>query len=245
MHTRMPNLADNANVDTMKLLLIEDDQKISGYVAKGFRESGYVVDTESDGHAGLAIALNGDYDLLIIDVMLPGRDGLSIIEEMRARGLATPVIILSAKRSVEDRVRGLETGSDDYLTKPFSFTELQARALALLRRTQHQGNNESGLQQELRFADLVMDPFSKLVTRSGQRIRLQPREYQLLEYMLRNPGRVLSKTLVLEHVWEYNFDPQTNVVDVLVCRLRSKIDKDFNPKLIHTLRGVGYVLKVD
>ncbi|MEH6576625.1 MAG: response regulator transcription factor [Amphritea sp.] len=241
----MPNLTDSANVDTMKLLLIEDDQKIAGYVAKGFRESGDVVDTESDGHAGLAMALNGDYDLLIIDVMLPGRDGLSIIEEMRARGLATPVIILSAKRSVEDRVRGLETGSDDYLTKPFSFTELQARVQALLRRTHQQGNNESGLQQELRFADLVMDPLSKIVSRSGQRIRLQPREYQLLEYMLRNPGRVLSKTLVLEHVWEYNFDPQTNVVDVLVCRLRSKIDKDFTPKLIHTLRGVGYVLKVD
>lgn len=228
----------------MKLLLIEDDQKISGYVAKGFRESGDIVDTQADGNDGLAMAMEGDYDLLIVDVMLPGRDGLSVIEEMRARGLATPVIILSAKRSVEDRVRGLETGSDDYLTKPFSFTELQARAQALLRRSQ-QGNPEAGLQQELTFVDLVMDPYSKAVTRSGQRIRLQPREYQLLEYMLRNPGRVLSKTLVLEHVWEYSFDPQTNVVDVLVCRLRSKIDKDFSPKLIHTLRGVGYVLKVD
>lgn len=228
----------------MKLLLIEDDQKISGYVAKGFRESGDIVDTQADGNDGLAMALEGDYDLLIVDVMLTGRDGLSVIEEMRARGLATPVIILSAKRSVEDRVRGLETGSDDYLTKPFSFTELQARALALLRRSQ-QGNPEAGLQQELTFSDLVMDPYSKIVSRSGQRIRLQPREYQLLEYMLRNPGRVLSKTLVLEHVWEYSFDPQTNVVDVLVCRLRSKIDKDFSPKLIHTLRGVGYVLKVD
>ncbi|WP_432474229.1 winged helix-turn-helix domain-containing protein [Amphritea sp. HPY] len=228
----------------MKLLLIEDDQKISGYVAKGFRESGDIVDTQADGNDGLAMAMEGNYDLLIVDVMLPGRDGLSVIEEMRARGLATPVIILSAKRSVEDRVRGLETGSDDYLTKPFSFTELQARAQALLRRSQ-QGNSEAGLHQELTFSDLVMDPYSKVVTRSGQRIRLQPREYQLLEYMLRNPGRVLSKTLVLEHVWEYSFDPQTNVVDVLVCRLRSKIDKDFSPKLIHTLRGVGYVLKVD
>jgi len=228
----------------MKLLLIEDDQKISGYIAKGFRESGDIVDTQSNGNDGLVMAIEGNYDLLIVDVMLPGRDGLSIIEEMRARGLATPVIILSAKRSVEDRVRGLETGSDDYLTKPFSFTELQARAQALLRRSL-QGTQESGLQQELTFADLVMDPYSKVVSRSGQRIRLQPREYQLLEYMLRNPGRVLSKTLVLEHVWEYSFDPQTNVVDVLVCRLRSKIDKDFSPKLIHTLRGVGYVLKID
>lgn len=228
----------------MKLLLIEDDQKISGYVAKGFRESGDIVDTQANGDDGLAMAMEGDYDLLIVDVMLPGRDGLSVIEEMRARGLATPVIILSAKRSVEDRVRGLETGSDDYLTKPFSFTELQARAQALLRRSQ-QGSQESGLHQELTFADLVMDPYSKVVTRSGQRIRLQPREYQLLEYMLRNPGRVLSKTMVLEHVWEYSFDPQTNVVDVLVCRLRSKIDKDFSPRLIHTLRGVGYALKID
>lgn len=229
----------------MKFLLIEDDQKIAAYIAKGFRESGDVVDIQSDGRDGLAMALDGDYDLLIIDVMLPGRDGLSVIEEMRARGLSTPVIILSAKKSVEDRVRGLETGSDDYLTKPFSFTELQARVQALLRRSLQHNSVDSGLPTELRFADLVLEPYRKTVTRNGKQIRLQPREFQLLEYMLQNQGRVLSKTLVLEHVWEYSFDPQTNVVDVLVCRLRSKIDKDFTPKLIHTLRGVGYVLKTD
>lgn len=229
----------------MKYLLIEDDQKIAAYIAKGFRESGDLVDIQSDGRDGLTMAIEGDYDLLIVDVMLPGRDGLSVIEEMRARGLSTPVIILSAKKSVEDRVRGLETGSDDYLTKPFSFTELQARVQALIRRSLQHNHGNPGLQTELRFADLVLEPYRKTVTRSGQQIRLQPREFQLLEYMLRNQGRVLSKTLVLEHVWEYSFDPQTNVVDVLVCRLRSKIDKDFTPKLIHTLRGVGYVLKTD
>lgn len=229
----------------MKLLLIEDDPKIASYIAKGFRESGDVVDVQADGHSGLAVAIDGDHDLLIVDVMLPGRDGLSIIEELRARGLATPVIILSAKRSVEDRVRGLETGSDDYLTKPFSFTELQARAQALLRRAVPQPGSEPVLQSELKLADLSMDPYKKQVSRNGERIRLQPREYQLLEYLLRNPGRVLSKTQLLEHVWDYSFDPQTNVVDVLVCRLRGKIDKGFEPALIHTLRGVGYVLKID
>ena len=170
----------------MKFLLIEDDQKIAAYIAKGFRESGDVVDIQCDGRDGLAMALEGDYDLLIIDVMLPGRDGLSVIEEMRARGLSTPVIILSAKKSVEDRVRGLETGSDDYLTKPFSFTELQARVQALLRRSLQHNNADTGLQSELRFSDLVLEPYRKTVTRSGKQIRLQPREFQLLEYMLQN-----------------------------------------------------------
>ncbi len=228
----------------MKLLIIEDDKKISSYVAKGFRESGACVDTVADGSDGLDLALEGSYDLAIVDVMLPGRDGLSVIEEMRARGLSTPVIVLSAKRSVEDRVRGLETGCDDYLTKPFSFTELQARAQALLRRAQPLGGGEQ-IQTALSFKDLRLDVVRKTVTRGDQRILLQPREFQLLEYLLRNPGRVLSKTLILEHVWEYSFDPQTNVVDVLVCRLRSKVDKDFSIKLLHTLRGVGYVLKTD
>ncbi|MEH6651207.1 MAG: response regulator transcription factor [Motiliproteus sp.] len=229
----------------MKLLLIEDDPKIAGYIAKGFRESGDVVDIQTEGHGGLAVAVDGDHDLLIVDVMLPGRDGLSIIEELRARGLATPVIILSAKRSVEDRVRGLETGSDDYLTKPFSFTELQARAQALLRRSTPSPGGESSRQVELKLADLSMDSYKKQVSRNGQRLHLQPREYQLLEYMLRNPGRVLSKTQLLEHVWDYSFDPQTNVVDVLVCRLRGKVDKGFELPLIHTLRGVGYVLRTE
>lgn len=228
----------------MKLLIIEDDTKISSYLAKGFRESGACVDTVADGNAGLDLALEGNYDLAIVDVMLPGRDGLAVIEELRARGLSMPVIVLSAKRSVQDRVRGLETGCDDYLTKPFSFVELQARAQALLRRVQPVGGGVQ-LQTEWRFEDLRLDALRKTVTRAEQRIHLQPREFQLLEYLLRNPGRVLSKTLILEHVWEYSFDPQTNVVDVLVCRLRSKIDKDFPVKLLHTLRGVGYVLKTD
>lgn len=226
----------------MKILLIEDDDKISKYVTQGFKENGDIIDRVNNGIDGLFQILEEDYDLAIVDIMLPGRDGLSVIEEMRARGSATPVIILSAKRSVEDRVRGLQTGSDDYLTKPFSFSELLARAQALLRRT-HVASSDSRALTELAFKDLHLDLLKKTVTRNGQNINLQPREFQLLEYLLRNPGRVLSKTLILEHVWEYSFDPQTNVVDVLVCRLRSKIDKDFPDKLLHTLRGIGYVLK--
>ena len=228
----------------MKLLIIEDDKKISSYIAKGFTEGGACVDTVADGNDGLDLALAGNYDLAIVDVMLPGRDGLSVIEEMRACGLSIPVIILSAKRSVEDRVRGLETGCDDYLTKPFSFIELHARAQALLRRVQPLSIGAK-TQTEWSFEDLRLDALRKTVSRGDQRIHLQPREFQLLEYLLRNQGRVLSKTMILEYVWEYNFDPQTNVVDVLVCRLRSKIDKDFSTKLLHTLRGVGYVLKTD
>ena len=227
----------------MKLLLIEDDAKISAYVARAFRELGDVVDVEHDGEAGLIAALEGEYDMLIVDVMLPGLDGLKVIESLRARGQSTPVIILSARRTVEDRVKGLETGSDDYLTKPFSFSELQARAQALLRRSRHQPENT--LNTELSYADLTLDCYRKTVHRNGQRIHLQPREYQLLEYMMKHPGRVLSKTMVLEHVWDYSFDPRTNVVDVLVCRLHSKVDKGFTRKLIHTLRGLGYVFKTD
>ncbi|WP_328797918.1 response regulator transcription factor [Marinobacterium alkalitolerans] len=223
--------------------MIEDDATIAGYVAKGFREHGDTVDTVADGNDGFHMALEGDYDLVIVDVMLPGRDGLSVIEELRGGGCTAPMIILSAKRSVEDRVRGLETGSDDYLTKPFSFSELHARAQALMRRIS--SLPETGIQSKLSFQDLCLDPVTKSVTRSGQKIALQPREFKLLEYMLRNPGKVLSKTMILEHVWEFSFDPQTNVVDVLVCRLRAKVDKDFNTKLLHTLRGVGYVLKTD
>ncbi|WP_271271501.1 winged helix-turn-helix domain-containing protein [Aliamphritea hakodatensis] len=227
----------------MKLLLIEDDLKISDYIARGFRELGDVVDVEHDGDAGFNAALEGEYDMLIVDVMLPGRDGLSIIESLRACGHATPVIILSAKRSIEDRIKGLETGSDDYLTKPFSFNELLARSQALLRRSRYQP--ESTLSTQLHYADLTLDCYRKVVHRDGQRIHLQPREFQLLEYMMKHPGRVLSKTIILEQVWDYSFDPRTNVVDVLVCRLRSKVDKDFSCKLIHTLRGLGYVFKSD
>lgn len=227
----------------MKILIIEDDQKISDYISKGFNEQGESADTIDNGRDGLTMALDGLYDLLIVDVMLPGCDGLTIIDQLRSRGCLTPIIILSAKRSVEDRVRGLEIGSDDYLTKPFSFTELQARAQALMRRSSVQV--DPFMDYVMRFHDLSLDPLRKVAFKGEKKISLQPREFQLLEYLMRNPERVLSKTMILEYVWEYNFDPQTNVVDVLVCRLRSKIDRGFSLKLLHTLRGVGYVLKVD
>ncbi|RRJ83982.1 response regulator transcription factor [Aestuariirhabdus litorea] len=227
----------------MKLLLIEDDDTIARYVCKGLQQSGYGVDRVGDGEEGLALAIEAEYDLAIVDLMLPGRDGLSVIAELRARGSAMPVLVLSARRSVEDRVRGLETGGDDYLTKPFSFSELLARVQALLRRSQAVAQSASPAR--LGLADLELDSQRKSVTRGGQKIHLQPREFQLLEYLLRHPGRVVTKTMILEQVWDYGFDPQTNVVDVLVCRLRSKIDKGFEPRLLHTLRGVGYVLKLD
>ncbi|WP_426416368.1 response regulator transcription factor [Aestuariirhabdus sp. LZHN29] len=227
----------------MKLLLIEDDDTIARYVCKGLQQSGYGVDRVADGDEGLQLAIEGEYDLAIVDIMLPGRDGLSVIAELRARGSAMAVLVLSAKRSVEDRVRGLETGGDDYLTKPFSFSELMARVQALLRRAQVTVQAVSPMT--LALADLSLDLQRKTVTRGGEKIHLQPREFQLLEYMLRHPGRVITKTMILEQVWDYGFDPQTNVVDVLVCRLRSKIDKGFELRLLHTLRGVGYVLKLD
>ena len=222
----------------MRLLVIEDDHKIAGFIAEGFRNSGYTVDVFYDGSGGLSSALTGKYDAAIVDIMLPGMDGLTVIQKLREAHNPLPVIILSAKRSVEDRVRGLETGSDDYLTKPFSFMELYARIQALLRR--------SGDQKEpsrLSFANLKIDLLTRRVSRDDRVIELQPREYALLEYFLRNSRRVLSKVMILQQIWDYDFDPQTNVVDVLVCRLRNKIDKGFEPKLIHTLRGVGYVLK--
>jgi DNA-binding response OmpR family regulator len=200
----------------MRLLLIEDDEKIGGFIAQGLRQEGHVV-----------------------DLMLPGRDGLSVIRELRERRQKVPVIILSAKSDVEDRVKGLSVGADDYLTKPFSFAELLARLHALVRRSSGSGE----VARQLSFEDLTLDLESRRVTRAGQSIELQAREFGLLVYLLRNPGRVLSKTMILEHVWNYSFDPQTNVVDVLVSRLRRKIDRDFPAKLIHTLRGVGYVLR--
>ncbi len=227
----------------MKLLLIEDDEKISGFIARGLEQAGYLVDVVGDGAEGLVLAQEVEYQLAIVDVMLPGLDGISVIEQMRASGCSVPIIILSAKRSVADRIRGLETGSDDYLTKPFSFSELLARVQALLRRSSSAGS-ESGLQA-LSLSDLEMDCYRKTVVRCGTKIHLQPREFQLLEYLLRHLERVVSKTMILDQVWDYSFDPQTNVVDVLVCRLRAKIDKGFGVKLLHTIRGVGYVLRVD
>lgn len=222
----------------MRILVIEDDKKIAGFIAEGFRSSGYTVDVFHDGMDGLQMALNEQFDAAVVDIMLPGMDGLTVIQELRSAGQTLPVIILSAKRSVEDRVKGLETGSDDYLTKPFSFTELYARVQALLRRTGHQKE-----PTRLTIADLSVNLLTREVKRGEVLIELQPREYALLEFLLRNQTRVVSKVMILEQVWEYDFDPQTNVVDVLIFRLRGKIDKDFETKLLHTLRGVGYVLK--
>jgi two-component system OmpR family response regulator len=223
----------------MRILVVEDDQKIASFIIKGLRQAGYAVDHAADGQEGLHLALTEPYDAAIIDVMLPKLDGLSLIDEVRRKKVSVPVIILSAKRSVDDRVKGLETGSDDYLTKPFAFSELLARVQALIRRT------ISGAEQtRLEMADLSLDLRTRKVMRGGTEINLQPREFALLEYLLRQAGRVISKTMMLEHVWELDFDPQTNVVDVLVCRLRNKVDRGFEKKLIHTIRGVGYVLKI-
>ena len=223
----------------MRLLVVEDDAKISSFVIKGLEQSGFAVDHASNGKEGLFLAQTEPYDAAIIDVMLPGLDGLSIIAEMRKAKIATPVIILSAKRSVEDRVRGLQTGSDDYMVKPFTFAELLARVQALIRRS-----TQATEPTRLTVGDLSIDLIKREVVRAGQKIELQPREFSLIEYLMRQPGRVVSKTMIMEHIWNYHFDPQTNVVDVLVCRLRNKIDKDFHLKLIHTIRGVGYVIKI-
>jgi DNA-binding response OmpR family regulator len=223
----------------MKILLIEDDAKIAAFVAKGLRESTYVVDISSNGEEGCEAGRQNTYDAAIVDLMLPKLDGLGVIERWRAEGIKIPVLILSAKRSLDDRITGLQRGGDDYLTKPFSFAELLARLQALIRRS-----GSSAIVTSLTFADLKMDLLTREVWRGTTKIELQAREFLLLEYLLRNQNKVVSKTMILEHVWNYHFDPQTNVVDVLVCRLRNKIDRDFEPKLIHTLRGAGYSLRL-
>ena len=223
----------------MRVLLVEDDEKIASLILKGLKEAGFAVDHASDGDNGLHLALTEPYDACIIDIMLPKRDGLSLIEEIRRQSINSPVIILSAKRSVDDRIKGLQTGSDDYLVKPFAFSELLARVQALIRRA-----SPPTLPTRLVVGDLHLDLLTREIYRGDQKIDLQPREFALLEYLMRNLGRVVSKTMIMEHVWDYNFDPQTNVVDVLVCRLRNKVDRDFEQKLIHTIRGVGYVLKL-
>jgi len=222
----------------MRALIIEDDQTIADFVARGLREGGFAVDHARDGDEGLARALDASYDVAIVDLMLPKRDGLSVIDELRRRGRPTPVLILSARRSVDDRVRGLQAGGDDYLTKPFAFAELLARVQALVRRA-----TRTPEPTTLTSGDLAMDLLTRKVTRAGVPIDLRPREFALLEYLLRNAGTVISKTMILSRVWEYNFDPQTNIVDVLVSRLRDKIDKPFETKRLHTVRGVGYVLR--
>jgi len=222
----------------MRLLLVEDDPTISSFILKGMKAEGYAVDHASDGQEGLHMAVTEPYDAAIIDVMLPKLDGLSVIEKMRKEKVNTPVIILSAKGSVDDRVKGLQVGGDDYLPKPFAFSELLARVQALIRRG-------SGLSEPIRLTvgDLTMNLLNREVTRGGQRIELQRLEFSLLEYLMRSAGKVVSKTMIMEHVWDYNFDPQTNVVESRICRLRDKIDRGFDKKLIHTVRGVGYALK--
>jgi DNA-binding response OmpR family regulator len=223
----------------MKILLLEDDAKIASFVAKGLREAGYEVDISAEGEEGCELGRKNPYDAAIVDLMLPKLDGLSVIERWRTEQIKLPILILSAKRSLDDRIKGLQRGGDDYLTKPFSFAELLARLQALLRRS-----GSATIVTSLTFGDLKMDLLSREVWRGTTKIDLQAREFLLLEYLLRNQNKVVSKTMILEHVWNYHFDPQTNVVDVLVCRLRNKIDRDFDPKLIHTLRGAGYSLRL-
>lgn len=223
----------------MKVLIVEDDEKISSFVSKGLRESGFTVDQVYSGEEGYTMLKSNSYDVAIMDIMLPGElNGLQVIEKMRDNSIKTPVLILSAKRSVDDRIIGFQKGGDDYITKPFSFAELLARLQALIRRSTMADNST-----ELHYKDLSLNLLTREVKRAGDIIEVQPREFSFLEYFIRNQGVVLSKTLIMEHIWEYNFDPQTNVVDVLVCRLRNKIDKEYDEKLIHTIRGVGYVLK--
>ncbi|MEM7251027.1 MAG: response regulator transcription factor [Pseudomonadota bacterium] len=223
----------------MRVLLIEDDAEVGDFVEKGLGEQGYTVDRASDGKDGLLLAATEQYDALIIDRMLPKLDGLTLLKTLRGSGNVTPVLILSALGEVEDRVDGLRAGSDDYLTKPFAFSELSARLEALLRRPRT-SNEETVLQ----VGELTMDLLSRTVHREGQPITLQPREFRLLEYLMKNAGRVVTRTMLLERVWDYHFDPQTNVIDVHISRLRAKIDKQFEPKLLHTVRGAGYIMRV-
>jgi two-component system OmpR family response regulator len=222
----------------MRVLVVEDDPKIASFVAKGLKQAGFAVDQAADGEQGLAFAQAAPYDAAIVDIMLPRLDGLALIDRLRKQGVRTPVLILSARHEVDDKVRGFQTGGDDYLTKPFSFAELLARIQALIRRA-----TMTVSASTLEVGDLRLDLPSREVRRGDRRIELQPREYSLLEYLMRNAGTVVSKTMILEHVWDYHFDPQTNVVDVLVHRLRAKIDEGFEPKLLHTVRGIGYALK--
>jgi two-component system OmpR family response regulator len=224
------------SLEVMRVLVVEDDKKIASFVVNGLKQSGFAVDHAANGEDGLIMARSVTYDAAVIDIMLPKLDGLSLVQTLRREGVRTPVIILSAKASVDDRVRGLQAGGDDYLTKPFAFSELLARVQALIRRS-----TQTVEPTRLTIGDLTLDLLTREVTRGKEKIELQAREFALLEYLMRNAGRVVTKTMILEHIWDYSFDPQTNVVDVLVHRLRSKVDRDRT--LIHTTRGVGYVLK--
>jgi len=221
----------------MRILVVEDEKKVAGFIQRGLEAEHYAVDVAHDGEAGLSLLGNGGYDLVILDIMLPRRDGFAVLREIRARRLELPVLLLTARDAVSDKVTGLDLGADDYLTKPFAFAELLARVRALLRRGGAVGPTE------LRVADLCLNPATREVTRSGRAIELTAKEYALLEFLLRQPGRVLSRPLIAQHVWGVDFDTSTNVIDVYVNYLRRKIDADFEPKLLHTVRGVGYVLR--
>ena len=224
----------------MQLLIIEDDAEAAGWLLKSLKEAGHVADLATDGERGLQMARDGDYDVLIVDRMLPGLDGLSIVRTLREEGCDTPALFLSALGEVDDRVEGLRAGGDDYLAKPYAFAELLARVETLGRR-----KTAEPVQTRLRVGDLEMDLLKRTVSRAGEKILLQPREFKLLEYLMRNAGSVVTRTMLLENVWGYHFDPQTNVIDVHISRLRGKIDKDFDTPMLHTVRGAGYMLKAD
>ncbi|HLL29060.1 MAG TPA: response regulator transcription factor [Xanthobacteraceae bacterium] len=222
----------------MRLLVVEDDREAAAYLRKALREAGHICEVAHDGDEGLALALDGEFDVFVVDRMLPKRDGLSLVSEVRKRGVRTPVLILSALGQVDDRVTGLRAGGDDYLAKPYAFSELLARVEALSRRLAPQSADTL-----YKIGDLELDRLAHRVTRSGQEISLQPREFRLLEYLMRHAGQVVTRTMLLENVWDYHFDPQTNVIDVHVSRLRSKIDKGFDRQLLHTVRGAGYMIR--
>jgi heavy metal response regulator len=221
----------------MRILVVEDEKKVAGFIRRGLEEEGYAVDVAADGTEGLAMALDGVHDLILLDVHLPGMNGFSLLKELRGRGLTTPVLLLTVRATIEDKVLGLDSGADDYLTKPFAFQELLARVRALLRRG---GEEKSAL---LKVGDLTLDPARRSVHRRGEAIELTAKEFALLEYFMRNRDRVLTRTMIAEHVWNYDFDSMTNVIDVYVNYLRKKIEKGGHGKLIHTVRGTGYVMK--
>jgi two-component system OmpR family response regulator len=222
----------------MRILIVEDDDRIASFLAKGLKQSGFSADIASDGEEALSLCRSVDYDSIVLDIMLPKLDGLSVLRTLRREKKLVPVLLLSAKASVDNRVTGLQAGADDYLTKPFAFSELLARLQALIRRATHVAEPTT-----LAAGDLSMNLLTREVFRAGQSIDLQSREFALLELLMRHPGRPITKTMILEHIWDYSFDPQTNVVDVLVHRLRSKLEKGFASKIVHTIRGVGYVIK--
>jgi heavy metal response regulator len=221
----------------MRILVVEDERKVAGFIKRGLEEEGYAVDVAADGEEGLAMGLERVHDVIILDIRLPKLDGLQVLKALRQDKVMTPVLLLTVRATIEDKVLGLDAGADDYLTKPFAFQELVARVRALLRR------RAAVDPAVLQVADLILDPARHMVSRGGKRIELTPREFALLDYFMRHPGRVLTRTMIAEHVWDYDFDTSTNVIDVYVNYLRRKIDADRAPKLLHTVRGVGYVLK--